>query len=188
MKSALILIDIQKDYFRDGYMELFGMDWAAQNAGQLLKYYRENHLPVFHIQHVTKGEPNAAPFVEGTPGAEIDDSVKPLEGESIISKYYPNSFRETNLLHELKKIEVGELVICGAMTHMCVDSTTRAAADLGFQCVVIHDACATKDLVFRNHLIPAREVHCTILSALEVAYAQVLSLQEFLAQKTIPSG
>ncbi len=159
------------------------MDWAAQNAGHLLKYYRENQLPVFHIQHITKGEANTAPFIEGTPGAEIHDSVQPIEGESITRKYYPNSFRETNLLHELKKIEVGELVICGAMTHMCVDSTVRAAADLGFKCVVIHDACATKDLVFRNHLIPARDVHCTILSALEVAYAQVVTVQEFFTQK-----
>ena len=183
MKSALILIDIQKDYFPDGYMELFGVDWATQNAGHLLKYFRQNQLPVFYIQHLIKAEPGSSPFVEGTTGAEIHESVKPLEGELVISKHYPNSFRETNLLYELKKREVEELVICGAMTHMCIDSTTRAAADLGFKCVVIHDACATRDLVFRNHLIPAKEVHCAILSALEVAYAQVLSVQEFLSLK-----
>ncbi len=183
MKSALILIDIQKDYFPEGYMELFGMDWAAQNAGHLLKHFRENQLPVFYTQHLIKGEPGSNPFIEGTKGTEIHESVSPLDGELVIPKYYPNSFRETNLLHELKKIEVEELVICGAMTHMCIDSTTRAAADLGFKCILIHDACATRNLVFRNQLILARDVHCAILSALEVAYAEVLSLQEFLTMK-----
>ncbi|HAC65292.1 MAG TPA: cysteine hydrolase [Cyanothece sp. UBA12306] len=182
MKSALILIDIQKDYFPNGYLELLGMDLAAQNASHLLKYFRDNQLPVFYTQHLIKAEPGASPFVEGTTGAEIHEIVKPLEGELVIPKHYPNSFRETNLLHELKKIEVEELVICGAMTPMCIDSTTRAAADLGFKCVVIHDACATRDIVFRNHLIPAKDVHCAILSALEVAYAQVLSVQEFLTK------
>jgi len=183
MRSGLILIDIQNDYFPGGYIELFGMDWATQNAQRLLNYFRENQLPIFYIQHFIKAEPVTNPFVQGTTGVEIHESVKPLKNELVIPKYYLNSFRETNLLHELKKAEVTELVICGAMTHMCIDSTTRAAADLGFKCVVIYDACATKDLVFRQHLVLAREVHCAVLSALEAAYAQVLSVDEFLALK-----
>ncbi|KKD35198.1 MAG: cysteine hydrolase family protein [Limnoraphis robusta] len=184
MKSALLLVDLQNDYFPGGFMELFGMDWAAQNVQHLLNYFRKNHLPLFYIQHLMKAEPGTAPFVEGTPGAEIHDSVKPLKDELVISKHYPNSFKETNLLYELKKSEVEELVICGGMTHMCIDSTTRAATDLGFKCIVIHDACATRDIYFRNQLILARDVHCAILSALETAYAQVLSLHEFLTKRT----
>jgi nicotinamidase-related amidase len=69
----------------------------------------------------------------------------------------------------------------GAMSHMCIDATTRAAADYGFRCTVIHDACATRDLKFLDVIVPAQQVHASFMSALAFAYAKVLALDEFLS-------
>jgi nicotinamidase-related amidase len=76
---------------------------------------------------------------------------------------------------------VEELVIVGNMSHMCVEGTARAAADLGYPVKVIHDACATLDLEFNGQRIAAAQVHSTAMAALAFAYASVLSTEQFLA-------
>mgnify|MGYP003325889735 CR=1 FL=1 len=180
MKTALVLVDIQNDYFPGGKWELVGMDIAAFNAVRLLTAFRERKQPIFHIQHIAKN-PQAPFFVVDTYGAEIHDSVKPQEKEKIIIKEFPNSFRQTTLLEDLHHAGVERLVICGAMSNMCIDGTTRAANDLGFDCIVAHDACAARNLEFHGHIIPALEVHCAFMSALGFAYAQVVSTHEAIA-------
>jgi nicotinamidase-related amidase len=107
--------------------------------------------------------------------------LSPLPGETVIQKHFPNSFRETGLLERLQDAGVEEVVICGAMSHMCIDATTRAAADYGFPCLVVHDACATRELAFQGTDIPAAQVHGAFMAALSFLYARVLSLEEFLA-------
>ena len=180
MKSGLILVDIQNDYFPGGKMELTGISEAGQKAGELLSVFRENNWPTFHIQHLSV-QPGATFFVPDTAGAEIHDCIRPLSEEQVIQKHYPNSFRETGLLDELKKQAVEKVVICGAMSHMCIDATTRAAFDLGFECVVIQDACATRDLEFEGKPITAQAVHGSFMAALGSAYAKVLTAEAFKA-------
>lgn len=178
MKTGLILVDIQNDYFPGGPMELFGIQEAVTKAQELLSIFRDNRQPTFHIQHISRQE-SATFFRPDTPGVEIHDHIKPLRDDRVIQKVYPNSFRETKLLEELNKDRITQLVICGAMSHMCIDATTRAAVDLGFHCQVIQDACATKDLEFGGKTIAAEQVHGSFMAALKSAYAQVLSLEEF---------
>ncbi|MCP2727317.1 cysteine hydrolase family protein [Limnofasciculus baicalensis] len=173
MKTALIIVDIQNDYFLQGKWELVGMYPAAQNAKNLLEAFREKGCPIFHIQHVAK-DPNAPFFVEGTEGVEIHKLVQPIGNEKVVLKEFANSFRDTSLLDDLHGAGVKRVVICGGMTQNCIDSTTRAAFDLGFECVVVHDACATRNLVFYGHIIPALEVHCAFMAALDFAYAKVV--------------
>ncbi len=180
MKTALILVDIQNDYFTGGRMELHGMDAASENASQLLAYFRDNQKPTFHIQHISTRE-GATFFLPNTQGVDIHDSVKPELDDTVIKKHYPNSFRETVLLDELKRTKVDSIVICGAMSHMCIDATTRAAADLGFQCTLIHDACATRNLDFGTQKVLAEDVHASFMAALSGAYARVISCKDFFA-------
>jgi len=179
MKTALVLIDIQNDYFKDGKMELYNPEKAGDNAKLLLNAFRKNKMPVIHIQHLST-RPESTFFIPQTPGAEINERVSPLNNEKIIIKHYPNSFRETDLLDYLKNMGIEKLVICGMMTHMCVDATTRAAKDFGFECLVIGDACATKDLEINNETVKASEVQKSFLSALNYFYASVLTSEEFL--------
>ena len=179
MTTALLLIDMQNDYFKDGKMELVAMDAAAQQAKKLLEHFRSQKQPVIHIQHISM-LPGATFFLPATRGSEIHDSVAPYGGEAIIVKKFPNSFRETILLETLKAQGIEQLVICGAMIHMCVDATTRAAKDFGFECIVIDDACATRDLVYKGTVAPAAQVSIAFMSALSYFYAQTVSADDYI--------
>jgi nicotinamidase-related amidase len=179
MSTGLILVDIQNDYFAGGRMELAGMDAAGEKAGELLTFFRDIRWPTFHIQHISNYE-SATFFLPDTKGAKIHSAVKPRPDESVIQKHYPNSFRETALLDGLKNDGVESVVICGAMSHMCIDATTRAAADFGFGCTVVHDACATRNLDFGGKKILAQDVHASFMAALGSAYAKVLSCKDLI--------
>ncbi len=174
MPVGLLIIDIQNDYFPGGKMELEGSEEASQVASQVLAFFRQRQLPIVHIQHIAI-RPGATFFLPGTPGAEIHASVKPLELETVIEKHYPNSFRETGLLAHLQQQAVEQLVIAGMMTHMCVDATTRAATDLGFDCRIAQDACATRALKLNDRLVSAADVHTAFLAALHGTYGQVMT-------------
>ena len=179
MNACLILVDLQNDYFGGGNMELVNITQAAENAQQLLVKFRSKNLPIIHIQHISV-HPGATFFLPNTKGVEINEMVSPIKGEKVLSKIYPNSFRETKLLEELKKTEKDTVVICGAMSHMCVDATTRAAFDYGFNCVVAEDACATRDLIFKGKTIKSSDVHASFMAALSAPYAQVITTDETL--------
>jgi len=179
MNSSLLIVDVQNDYFPGGKNPLEGSPQAAQQARRLLEYFRMAKRPVVHIRHASI-RPGASFFVPGTPGIEIHESVRPEAGEQVFEKNYPNSFRNTPLLEHLHQNQMKRLVICGMMTHMCVDATVRAAFDLGFECLVAQDACATKSLAFGEESIPARQVHLAFLAALKGTYAQILSVDEII--------
>lgn len=180
MNTCLMLIDFQNDYFPGGTMELVGIEEAAAQAQILLQTFRQSKRPVIHVQHIS-ARPGATFFLPETDGARIHPLVTPQGDETVVVKNFPNSFRETALLEILKQVSVGNLVICGAMSHMCIDATTRAAFDLGFNCVVADDACATKDLVFKGKTIPAADVHASFMAALSVPYATVIPTAEIIA-------
>lgn len=180
MRTALLIIDIQKEYFPGGRRELVEPLRAAQKAYQLLQCFREHGGQHVHIQHVAN-RPGATSFISGDRMTDIHDSVAHFEGEPIVQKHYPNSFRETGLIEILRGWSTERVVICGMMTHMCVDATARAAADLGFQVMVAEDACATMDLKYGDTVIPADHVHKAFLAALK-SYGQVMPAEQILAQ------
>ncbi|HXE98583.1 MAG TPA: cysteine hydrolase family protein [Dongiaceae bacterium] len=182
MNNCLMLVDFQNDYFPGGNMELVGIEAAAANAQALLAEFRKTKSFVIHIQHIA-ARPGATFFLPETDGAKIHQMVTPGEDEVVVVKNFPNSFRDTHLLEILKKAHADNLFICGAMSHMCIDATTRAAFDLGFNCVVAEDACATKDLVFKNRTVKASEVHAAFMAALSVPYAKVIATKEIFASR-----
>jgi len=181
MSVGLIVIDIQNDYFPGGKMELEGSEQAGQVAGRLLGFFRERRLPVFHIQHIAV-RPEATFFLPNSEGVEIHQSVKPLNGEIVIQKHFPNSFRETGLLQHLQRDNIQQLVVVGMMTHMCVDATTRAATDYGYECLIAHDACATRSLKFGDRVVSALDVHTSFLAPLNGTYGKVMSADEILVE------
>jgi nicotinamidase-related amidase len=170
-------VDIQNDYFPGGRYPLDGPDRAAERAAHLLSGFRERGEPVVHVQHVWDGD-DAAFFSPGTPGVEIHEAVRPLDGEPVVQKAHPNSFLETDLEQRLRGAGVSDLVVAGMMTSMCVDATVRAASDMGFSCTVVHDACAAPDLEFGGQQIPAASVHAAFLAALGSSYAEVKSADD----------
>ena len=165
--KALLLIDIQDFYFPGGKSALVEPEKAAVNAAKLIDYFRKEDLPVIHVRH------------NAEPGGKINDMVKPLASEKIFSKDAVNCFMGTGLQDYLKSINADTLVICGMQTHMCVEAATRAATDLGYKCILVHDACATKDLKFGDYVIKSADVHYSTLATLR-SYARVVSTSEFL--------
>lgn len=179
MQTGLIIVDVQNDYFGGGSMELVDMDSAAANCARLLEFFRQKEIAIFHLQHIANRE-GATFFVADTPGCEIHPSVEPGPGETVIVKHFPSAFQETELSAMLKQAAIQELVICGAMTHMCIDTTTRAAFDLGYKCRVIADACATRDLEYNGQIVSAANVQTAFMAALSAPFAQVTSTDQYL--------
>ena len=181
MKTALVLIDIQKDYFPGGKRELFLPVAAAEHAKALLAYFRQNDMDVFHVQHISKNE-KADFFRPNTEGIEIHPLVSPLASESVFVKHYPDAFWDTGLEQALRAKQIDTLVICGMMSHMCIDTSVRAAKRLHFDVLLAEDACTTKNLNWRNTLIPATTVHQTMMAALGGTFAKVETTEAILQQ------
>lgn len=179
--TALLVIDIQEFYFEGGRLALVGPVEASEQARKLLDRFRAKKWPVIHVQHLPKDQSSPSPD-SGDPQYRIRPNVLPLPGETVIGKHFANSFRDTELLATLRQAGVSKLVICGMQTHMCVEAAARAAADLGFDVTVIHDACATRALPFNGAEVPAAQVHAAALAALSGTYARVVSTAELLAE------
>jgi len=175
--TALLIIDIQNDYFPGGAMELEGADAAGAKASRALKSFREKQLPIIHVRHLST-RPGATFFLPGTKGADIHASVTPGKGEAVVEKNFPNSFRSTGLQEILEKGQIKNLVVAGMMTHMCVDATVRHAADLGYKVTLLGDACATRAQAYGGESVPARQVHAAFLAALNGFYAKVIRSDE----------
>ncbi|CAA9198014.1 Peroxyureidoacrylate/ureidoacrylate amidohydrolase RutB [Flavobacterium bizetiae] len=183
-KTALIIIDIQNDYFPGGTMELVEPEKAALKAKEVLSYFRENKMPVIHVQHIALQE-GATFFLPNTKGAEINSIVAPLANEKVITKNYPNSFRDTKLLEYLHENNITNLVFAGMMTDVCIDATVRASTDNGFNNTLISDAVATRDRELNGKVVPASQINTAFLAGLNALgglYATVLSSDEFLAK------
>jgi nicotinamidase-related amidase len=187
MTRALLVIDIQRDYFPGGAFPLVGPVEAAAAAGRVIARFRAQGEPIVHIFHV-EDDPEAGFLRAGSEGVEIHELVAPLPGETTIQKSEPNSFLGTTLLDHLRGIDVNELVITGMMSSMCVDSTTRAAAEHGFSNIVIHDACAAPDLTLGDSVVPGATVHAAFMAAFEGSFAHVVSVEDFLAAETLTAG
>ena len=174
--TALLIIDIQNDYFPGGAMELEGAEAAGRKASSALKFFRDKGLPVIHVRHLST-RPGSTFFLPGTKGAEIHASVLP-QSETVVEKNFPNSFRSTGLKEILEKEQIRNLVVAGMMTHMCVDATVRHAADLGYKVTLLGDACATRAQTYGGESVPARQVHAAFLAALNGFYAKVIRSDE----------
>jgi nicotinamidase-related amidase len=174
---GLLIIDIQRDYFPGGGFPLVEPEAAAEKARQVLDGFRQRQEPIIHMQHVWD-EPDATFMRPGTDGFEIHPLVEPADGERVLQKTQPNSFIATSLESDLRGLQVDELVVAGMMTSMCVTSTVRAAAELGFDVTLVHDACAAPDLEFGGTEVPGAAVHAAFVAALADEYATAVSASD----------
>ena len=175
--TALLIIDIQNDYFPGGAMELEGAEAAGAKAAQAIDKFRSEGMPVIHVRHLST-RPGATFFLPGTRGAEIHVLVAPERGETVLEKSFPNSFRGIPLQKRMEQLNAKNLVVAGMMTHLCVDATVRQAADLGYKVTLLADACATRAQSYGGETVPARQVHAAFLAALSGFYAKVIRTDE----------
>lgn len=180
MKRGLLVVDLQNEYLPTGKLPLTGIEAAVANAVRVISHSRQTDVAVFHIRHES-GAKDAPIFVKGSSGADIQQAVAPEGHEPVIVKKHINAFRETDLKQQLEAADIQEVVVVGAMSHMCIDAVVRAAADMGYPVTVLHDACATLDLTFGEVKVPAAQAHATIMAAFEFGYASVKSVDEYLS-------
>jgi len=166
--TALVIIDVQDFYYPGGDLPLVQPEAASANAARLLARFRANGWPVVHVRH------------DHEPGGTIHADVAPREGELVVTKRQVNAFRDTDLQTQLQDRGVEALVLCGMQTHMCLEAAVRAAADLGYRCTVVGDACATRDLTEGDRTVAAADVHAATLATLR-AYAEVTDTATYLA-------
>ncbi len=177
--KAVLVVDLQNEYLASGKLPLVNIDRALQNAKRVIDDARSKQIPVIHIRHedVRLETPF---FVPATDGVNIIESVAPANDEVVITKNHPNSFLKTRLLEVLQDQDIKEVIIIGAMSHICIDATTRAASDLGLTCTVVEDACTTMDVEFNGVAVPAAQVHAVLMAALGFAYAEITTTSHYL--------
>jgi nicotinamidase-related amidase len=189
-RKALIVIDIQNDYFpsyEKAKWPLVGIEAAAANAARVMEASRAAGHLVINVRHEFPS--TDAPFFHpGSDGAAIHPLASPKSGELVILKHHANAFRETNLKAVLDENGVSDVVIVGAMSHMCIDAATRAAADYGYTTTVVHDAVATRDLEMDGKVIAADQVHSAYMAALGFGYATLVSTDDFVASVDAPAA
>jgi len=174
--AALIVIDVQNEYFAGGQWALPDGDQALERILLLIQKARAASQPVVYVQHILG--PEAPLFAQGTPGAELKAELPVNEGDIRIEKQHPSAFQETGLAAALEAAGIKRLDICGFMTQMCCDTTTREAYGRGYQVRLFSDATAAKDLEMEGQTIPHRMVHLASLSTLS-RFAQVLKAEAF---------
>ena len=168
IKTALLIIDIQNFYFPGDGPGLANAEQASLNAKEVLKIFREQDQLVVHVRH------------KSDKGFEIHKNVEPLSNEKVITKEEVNSFKGTDLLEYLKSNNISRLIIIGMQTQMCMEAAVRAAHDLDFECIVISDACATRDVKFLDKIVKAEDVQSSTLATLtDGGYARVIDLKTF---------
>lgn len=172
MKQALIIVDAQKDYFENGNMELPHANKTLEKILQIRKSFIEKSSPIIYIKQGSTEELGF--LVEGTEGAEFHEAIPPLttDNEYIVNKTTPDSFYETTLNQVLNKEQVDQVIIVGMMTHVCIDSTTRKASELGFNPIVIADACCGPNVTFNGQKLSSETLNLAFMAALE-NFAQV---------------
>ncbi|HEY3298837.1 MAG TPA: cysteine hydrolase family protein [Armatimonadota bacterium] len=174
-KTALILIDIQMDYFTPDKLYIPDGDRVAANASRLREWAGSRGIAVVHIQQVSS--PASPIFASGTPGIDLHPSLTPRDGEAVFSKTLPSSFDRTGLHEFLQSRGITTLVLAGLMTHMCVETTARGALPLGYAVIVASDACASRDLPAYDAqgVISHQEVHRNALTAMADRFADILT-------------
>ena len=176
-QTALILVDIQNDYFDGGLWPVDQMERVAHTAATVLSRARAAGDLIVHVHHEAGSD--AAPFFRpGTKGAEIHPSVAPQDGEAQVLKHRPNSFHDTDLHQRLQDAGVTQVTLVGAMTQMCIDATARAARDLGYDVTVVADACGAKSASYGGVDLSAEQVQAAFMGPLAMSYAKVVVADE----------
>ncbi len=180
-KTALIVIDAQQEYFApSGKVVLPGGPAAVERIATVLGWARTHGVPVIHVVHESR-RPGPTIFAPGSPGLAIHPKAAPAPGEPVVTKHLPGSFTGTPLEETLRTQGIERVILSGFMTQMCVDTTARQAAHLGFKVTVLSDASAAMDVKGPDgRVIPAADVHRTHLGSLTGFLADVTSSEALM--------
>jgi nicotinamidase-related amidase len=170
--TVLIIIDAQNEY-RTGKLPLENVDAAIKEIVRLRSWAKANGIPVINVQHVKAA--TSPLFAKGSDADAIVSELTPAPGEPVVAKTMPNSFAKTNLDEVLTPLNRKQLIVTGFMTHMCVDATTRAATERGYQVFIPASATADRAIPAPDGtVVPGETIKRVSLTALNDAFAWVV--------------
>ncbi len=171
-ESVILIVDAQKEY-TVGRLPLDGIDSSVLALAKFIETAREKGVPIIHIVHHALASSEV--FATGSKTAEIIDELAPLVNEEVVVKSFPSSFTGTTLREHLDNLGRTNLLVCGYMTHMCVSSTVRAATESGYNCTIVEEFTATRDLPgVGGGVIEAKVLKAAILAAMSDRFALVV--------------
>ena len=178
-RPVLIPIDMQRALDLPGRPPRWNLD-LDRNGLALLAAWRKKDLPIIHVRHDSV-DPQSW-FHPDHPGNELRPGFEPAAGEALVCKSVNSAFIGTDLDLRLRRLQADALVMFGFCTDMCVSTTVRFGANLGWPVIVVGDACDCCDLPdpFGGSPIAAKEVHRIHLATLAEEFAQVVNIQDIL--------
>jgi nicotinamidase-related amidase len=181
MKRALLVIDVQNEYFPEGALPVTHPSRHLENIERVMDAARGAGVPIVVIQH-TFTQPEKPFFQRGTPGWQLRPEVESRPRDHWIEKHLPGSFTGTDLEHWLREHDIDTVTIAGYMSHMCCDTTARQAAHLGFGVEFLGDATGTLAVENSAGSVTAEELHRSILCAQQMMISEVLDTDQWLAR------
>jgi len=169
-KTALLVIDIQNDYFPEGKFPLWKADKILKNIKELIAKANQKHVPVFLIQHLSSAPKGMAPFFEkGSEGANIHPELMAIcPYAEVIQKQHADSFYQTHLEKLLEKFDIDELLICGMMTQNCVTHTAISKKAEKYNVSIVEDCCTTTDTMIHKIALNAASPRVPLVTLSEV--------------------
>lgn len=184
--AALLLIDLQAGIHHPRLGRRNNPE-AELRIGELLAAWRRSARPVVHVRHLSRSADSV--FWPGQSGCEFQPAFTPLASETVFDKHVPDAFANSGLERWLHSRGVNQLVIAGVITNNSVESTARSAGNLGFEAVVVEDACFTFDQHdLHGRLWPAEDVLALSLANLAMDYARILRTEQVLADSALADG
>src|SRR3712207_849883 len=183
--SVLLPVDMQRAFDLPSWPRRWN-EAVDRNGLALLGAWRARGLPIIHVRHdsVSPG----STLAPGEPGNAFRPGFEPREGEPEVSKSVNSAFIGTDLDLRLKRLGIRSVVVFGITTDMCVSTTVRVGANLGYSMTLVEDACDCFDLPGSaggtggtGGIIPARTSHDVHVATLRAEFARVVTTQELLA-------
>ena len=180
-RTALIVVDVQRAFDQwEAAGKRRNNPHAVARIVDLLTAFRDRAAPIFHIRHQGT-RPNSSFLPEAT-GFAVKDEAREIAGEPVIVKRVNSAFIGTDLETRLRAADIGTLVICGATTNHCVETTTRMAGNLGFDARLVRDATWTFDRIGPDgDAHSAEDIHAMTLANLNGEFARIVSTAEAIA-------
>lgn len=178
MRRALLLIDVQNEYFT-GKLPITYPEGSMENILRTIEAARANGIPVIAIQHTAPQE-DSKTFKKGTKEWELHPGITGGKYDCLIEKTLPGSFTGTNLEAWLRERNIDTLVITGYMTQMCCDTTARQAVHLGFSVEFLSDATGTLQISNYAGTVTAEELHRAILVTQAMRFSKVLTTEDWI--------
>lgn len=180
-QTALIIVDVQRAFDEwEAAGKKRNNPQAVARIADLLVAFRARGAPIFHIRH--EGTHPHSSFLPDGSGYAVKDEARERAGEPVIVKRVNSAFIGTDLEQRLRAAGITTLVICGATTNHCVETTTRMAGNLGFDAHLVRDATWTFDRIGPDgeaHV--AEDIHAMTLANLNGEFARIVTADEAIA-------